>query len=302
MKDIDKLLKRHSLKPKRGLNNNFTDTVLAKIKEQPHQNHWWALGQRLQLWRFGKTGILSLAGIILIGGTAAAVALWPSPSVTQTSTTPLPSGNHIVSLDAKNCNYFGNLDGSAPETSDEKIYYEVRQGSKLTDQQLASTIQGICEENISNNAIAAIEKQLPQPGNSSEALTINNISQDSLTVSLDQHYDAALYNIKSNLTYTQFSNDLLVYNQTAKIAFSDLKAGDTVKLIVRDNSNKSSETSKSYNPLNYPENITILAILKIPPLTADPTTFYTSLGKDFVRVDACPTSPTGFCRVYDFNH
>ena len=305
MNDLEDLLSRNTPKPTRPISNNFTETVIAEINGRPKQRWLQKIITNLRSYSFSKIGVASFAGVLLVSGTAVAIALWPKPTVTPTITKSLPSGNHIVGVDAENCQYFKALDGSTTQPTSEKLYYEVRQGSQLTDQQIIDTVQGVCEENISNNAISSIVKQLPKnlPGmQSTETYTVNSIAKNSITVTLDSHYNAKLYTTKPNVTYTHFSDNLIVYNENNKILYSDIKVGDTVKMVVQDTSGKSPETQENYNPLNHPENITVLAILKIPTLTADPSTFYAAVGKDIVRVEPCTTSPSGYCRAYEFTN
>ena len=303
MNNLEELLTRNTPKPNRPITSNFTETVISEIKSHPNQTRLQKLIATLRSHSLSKIGVASFAGVVLISGTAFAIALWPKPTVTPTITKSLPSGNHIVGVDAKNCQYFKSLDGTQAKSISEMLYYEVRQSSILTDQQIIDTVQGVCEENISNNAISAIVKQLPKnlPDMlSTEAYTINAITKNSITVTLDSHYDASLYNSQPNLTYTHFSENLLAYNEDAKVSYSDFGVGDTIKMVVQDTSGISPETPTNYHPLNHPETIKILAILKMPALTADPSTFYAAIGKDIVRAEPCATSPSGFCRAYEF--
>jgi len=304
MNKIEALLTNHIPKPKRALRSNFTKIIVTELNAHPEAAGNYTKLSRLRSRLLTRAGMLSLtAGTLLVGGTAMAIAVWPTPSVSKTTTQELPSGNHIVGYNLKNCNYFSGVADTSRKTN-ENVYYEIRQGSALTDHQLESTLQGICEENVSNNAISTIIKQLPnglpRGGFSTEALTVEATSKDSITVSLDPHYNQSLFTIKPHLTYTKLSGSLLVYNEATKMAFANLRPGDTVKMVMQSSAGISSETSQNYNPQNHPEAITILAIVKVPALTNDPTTFYTGVATDFVRLDTCTTSPTGFCRAYDF--
>jgi hypothetical protein len=305
MKDIEEQLFKDSPKPTRQISSNFTQKVIVEIKSHPKQSALNSFATALHIPTFSKIGIAIFAVVILVSGTAAAIALWPKPTVKISISKSLPSGNHIVGVDAENCQYFKALDGTAAKPTSDKLYYEVRQDSKLTDQQIIDTVQGVCEENISNNAISAIVEKLPKnlPGMlSTEAYTIDAITSNSITVTLDTHYNSAAYTTKPNLTYTRFSDNLLTYNQSSKVTYGNFKVGDTIKMIVQDTSGTNSETQENYNPLNHPETIQILAILKIPVLTADPSTFETSVGKDIVRTEPCSTSSSGFCRAYEFTN
>lgn len=304
MKDIEETLSQHQPKPRRPISANFTQTIASEVHSRRQPNVWQKLRSSLPAGLFTKAGAAAMASFVLVSGTVAALTLWPRPDVQPTMHTQLPSGNRIVGYDAKNCNYFSSLNGQTPTESSEKLYYEIRKDAQLTDQQLQDSLRAVCEENLSNNATTAIINQLPKnvPGGvqSTLAYTIDSISKDSLTVTLDSHYNAAQYTTKPRLTYTKFSKDLLLYNQSNKADFSDFKAGDTIKMVVQDTTGRSTETPEQYNPLNHPENITILAMVEIPPLTADPAAFYTAVGGYLVRLEPCTSNPTGLCRAYDF--
>jgi hypothetical protein len=297
MKDIDQLLQQKAHKPNRELSQNFTIKTITEIKSRPTPQGWLT-DIRVKILRHAW---LSLAGLVLIGGTAAAaVALWPTPKVTPLITKQLPSGNHIVGYNAANCDYFSGLDGHNAPPSSDNVYYELRQGANISDQQLKDSLQAICEENLANNAISRIENQLPKKGNSTMTYRIDAISSQSLMLSLDPHYDKANVDLVSPQTYSRFSPDLIVYNENSKTSLSDLRSGDSVKLIYNDTSGQVQTPQNYYVDLNHPENIVITAILKVPPLTADPNMFFTHLGRDFVGLETCQSSPTGFCRTYEF--
>ncbi|HSX06077.1 MAG TPA: hypothetical protein VLF69_06455 [Candidatus Saccharimonadales bacterium] len=321
MKNLEQLLQQHTPKPTRPLKHTFTQTVVAEITARPEAASAYTRLSRLRSRLLSRAGLLSLGtGALLIGGTAMAVTLWPTPSVSQTTSQELASGNHIVGYDAKNCGYFASLDGTKSLSGDDKVYYEIRQGSKLTDQQLQTALQGVCEENISNNAISALIKQLPQnlPGLfSTQALHVDAISSTGITLSLDPHYSSADSTLKPGLTYTHFAPHLLVYNQSETAQYTDIHTGDTVKLVMQSTAPPvplpkahglaspqyivpSRQEQEDDNPENHPETIVIDGIVKIPALTANPNVFYHGIGSDFVRLEPCTTSPTGFCRAYDF--
>ncbi len=303
MKDIDALLKEKTPHPNRPLKTNFTQAVLIDIKSGTQPGRLLTFKQAFREKLTKRIAIIGFGIVLFIGGTAAAVAFWPTPEVTHTSTQQLPSGDRIVGVHAKDCQYGGALDGRPAQPSSEKIYYEVRDGSRLTDTEIISAVQGICEGNVSNNAISTIIKQLPQnlPGMlSTEAFTVNAISPSGITISPDPHYKQGTLTTRPNLTFTHFAENILVYDRHAKASYSDIQAGDTVRLIVEDFSGIPGDTPETANALNRPDTIKVLAVLKIPALTADPLGFYTAVAKDIVRAEPCDQSPTGFCRAYDF--
>lgn len=264
-----------------------------------------ALARLPASWTTRTGSAVLAAGIIVIASSVAVatIALWPTPDVQRTTRQELPSGNHIVGYDAKNCDYFSSMDGQPPREQRHKLYYEVREDVDLTDEQLQNSLRAICEESLSDNAIKGVMKRIPAdlPGvESTMTYTVDAITSSGLTITLDPHYNASAFTTKPGMTYNQFSRDLLVYNQSSKASLADIGAGDSIKMIIQSTSERPTETAEQYNPLNYPASVVILAIIKVPPLTADPTVFHTAVGSDLVRLEACNNSPTGFCRVYDF--
>lgn len=306
MKTIeDRLQQSKHPQPRRPLRQDFTTRLVAKLNDKspkPKTRPKWMeyLQARLHKPAFAAAGI---AGILVTGGAATAIVAWPTPSVTQTNTQQLPSGNHIVGYDLKDCDYFDTLNGHTPSGTTDKIYYEVRQGAHLTNEQLRNALQGRCEDRINNSAITNIIGQLPGGGVhgdlSTETLTVNAITKDSITVSPDSHYTSTSYQVKPNLTYTQFSKDLLVYDRLQKASYDDIHAGDSVIMVMRQ-ANPKPVFPNNFTAENDPSSLTILAIAKVSPLTTDPTTLFDLWGSDIVRLNPCSTSPTGFCRAYDF--
>lgn len=315
MKDLDDLLPKQTPKPKRPLSANFTESVLQGMKQE-EQSLWQTIAGSLHIRHLSGAGVAALLAVVLIGGSVAAFSLWPSPSVTPTVKKLTPSGNRIVGYDVNNCLYLDALDGRKPEFKSEKIYYEVHKDSKLTDAQIQEGIRAICEENVSNNAVSALVKQLPDnlPGmQSTLAYTITGISGTSISVSPDSHYSREHLTVQASTKYTRFAKDLMVYNQDTETSYKDLAVGDTIKLVVQDTSGKSSEAppdaktsndwrtdTEPYNALNHPEHIIILGIVKIPALTGDPNVIMSAYATDIVRLEPCDNSETGLCRVYDF--
>ena len=304
MKDIDTMLSQQTPKPKKQLDDNFTNAVIAELSAQPRRNQLDNFLGFLRQQSFRKASALSLASVVLISGTAGA-ALWLQPTITPTITKNLPSGNHIVGYDTKNCNYFSELkDGQAQPTHD-IVYYEIRRDSSLTDQDIQNALLGICEENINGLAISAAVKHLPSSTLSGSfstlVLRVEATTNSTITVSPDPHYAPPQRGVNTHLTYTQFAKDLVVYDKFDKVHYGNLKVGDTVQLLVAQ-TNPQPFFPFNQQALNDPSNITIIAIVKVAPITEDPAAFYQGIASDFVRAEPCKTSPSGFCRAYNFAH
>lgn len=279
------------------------DRVLRITNTTKKEYPLMKLRKKLPIYKRLKPGYLyaSLAGVAVVGSTAAAVALWPTPKVTQTTDVPLPSGNHIVGYDTHNCNYFAELKSPVNTPTHDVVYYEIRKGANLTDQQLESSLQAVCEENLSNNAIGTIAHQIPKvaPGvQSSLNYIVKAISAHSITVALDPHYSAVQAPSRANVTFTNFADNLLVYDESSKMSYSDLKVGNSIVLVIATTLKPRPNTS--YSPFTTPSADTIYGIMAVPPLTGDPNLFYTAVAKDLVRANRCKSNPNGFCEAYGF--
>jgi hypothetical protein len=311
MIDIEDVLeKTQTPKPNRQLSAHFTDHIVDHLNAYPIEHMLGRRAKAVLHWLRRRAGLVSLSGLLLVGGTAAAITFWPTPSVKQTvADKPLPNGNRIVGYNTQNCDYFSNASDNKPVNTSENVYYEVRKGSKLADQQLRSSLQGVCEENVSNDAIAKLAQQInKQDGNhrygfSTNALTVKSVTATIITAGQDPAYGAAIQQVNHDITYYQFAKNLRVYNEDTPIAFSDIKVGDDIKMLIED-----TRASSGYmqpgpgdsQPESDPRYLRVYAIMKIPALTGDPTVFYGAVAQDLVRLDTCTTSPSGFCEAYQF--
>jgi len=311
MMDIEAMLeKTQTPQPNRQLSANFTNQIVRHLDARPQEHVVGRRGRAMLHWLRRRVGLLSLSGLLLIGGTAAAMTLWPTPSVQQTlSDAPLPSGNRIVGYNTQNCDYFGNASQNKPTNTSENVYYEVRKGSHLTDQQLESSLQAVCEENVSNDAVTKLTKQINTAdgnhrwGFSTDALTVKGITATTLTAHVDAAYGPAIQQANHDVTYYQFAKNLRVYNEDTPMAFGDLKVGDDVKMLLdhtRGASGYMQREPDGGQPESDPSHLVVYAIVKVPPLTGDPSLFYSAVATDLVRLDKCTTNPSGFCEAYQF--
>lgn len=294
---IEEKLKGKIIKPSRSLSQDFTENVLTGI-ENNKQSTWQKIGQHLHLNHMSKAAFASLAGIFITGSTVAAFMLWPNPTVTPTLTQQLPSGNRIVGVSSKDCSLNTSPQNSTDSSHDS--FYEIRQESSLTDDEVFKGLQASCEDNLSNEVMNDIKKR-SLPGNipglfSTPTVKITQISKDSFTVVAEDVYTNGR---DATFTFTKFSKSLIVQDRQNKSSYGQLKVGDSVKMFLQD-TNDNIEGTPGYDPLSDTTKITVLAILRIPALTGDPSVIEIAFAVDIVRVERCSTSPTGFCRAYEF--
>lgn len=308
MNDIDKLLSERPIRPSRSLKDDFTSTIVTELKTHPK------LRRRLNLLRSLKTkiGIISL-GLLLVAGSAAAAVTTlnitppapkqtPVPNVNQTITRQLPNGEHVVGYDLHNCHFFSSPTYVDTQSS-EYVYYEVHPGSTMTDAQLEASLEGVCESEVNSDNMGTIiqalqnEDVVPYDEFGTMNMLVQSITPTSITVRIDPAYNPAeiAEQDKVGLTYTRYFQGLKVYDENAPIPYSDIKAGDTVQLLMGHTPGYT--YTEGIAQETTPDEDILYAIMKVPPLAADPTLFFLSVGQNLTQVKPCTTSSSGYCPV-----
>lgn len=306
--NLDTLLRGHPVQPKRALTGIFTETVAARIKDNDTSLHSHAKRYRLlgnlSSKYFSKVGASLALMLVLTTATTAALTMLNKPTTTKTLTKTLPSGNHILGVDARNCDYFSTKNGSPISPETDHIYYEVRQGTTLTDDQIKQGIQGLCEQNIAYSVANAANNEYHFGGDKvsdSTIMTVEAVDANSITLRQDSHYSLETKTAPGAITYTHLAPNLVVRDGYNASKLGDIHAGDSVILWAHDDKMSEQDFANGqWKPWSNPNTITVLSIIKTLPLTADPGIAYKAFATDIVRLNPCTTSPTGFCRAYDF--
>ena len=301
MKDIDKLLLKNKPTPGRPLKASFAMDVADKIRERNTQKKHWHKRLFAHKPAF-NTGIALLLLAVVTGGTVAALTLWPRPEVDKAYVKELPNGNSMVAISSKNC-LWGYQKAVLDSNKEDFKYYEIRKGASISVDELIKSIKASCEED-NNYAVTSriIEKMPKHDAMNTIAHRVEDITSNTITVSLDPQYKAPTYIRNDHLTY-RLAKDIKVYDGYNKTDLKHIKKGDTVVMVARDTSGRSSEEPGNNNPLGqHPENILVLDIVKVPPLSGNPGIFSSAFAVDIVRLEPCTTDPSGFCRAYDFAH
>jgi hypothetical protein len=288
-KDIKKSLEY--MQPTRQLDADFTANTLAKIKPRNKNRFIFAIFRK-------SPALATIATIVLLSGGVYAAFHWPEITATFDGETNLPNGNRVIGVDTTNCNYFQVHNKPVPSKG--TVYYEIKRESSLTQEQIVEIVKGTCEADRANSAVNNIvpSKVLGMTGGVQD---IKAISKDSITVQLNKYYQDQKFTFNDQISYRKFAPNLLVYDGYQPIKYSDLKPGDNVILVAKDEHALASESDPTDgNRWDDPGLITILAIVKVPSPTASASAFYSHLGNDFVRTEPCNTDPSGFCRAYNF--
>jgi hypothetical protein len=299
MKDIDKLLTQHKPQPKRELTPAFAAATIEQIKERKTQRKTWF--KRLSSHRPAfKTSFALLLLAVTTGGTAAALTLWPRAEVDKLYTKALPNGSQMIAIGSKNCRW-GDQNVILNPSKKDYTYYEIRKGASVSVDELISSVKAACEEDNNYAVTYTLIQKLPKhDAMNTVAHKVEAIDGDSVTVSLDPHYNSKMYLRRDHVTY-RFAKGAAAYDGYNKASLQDIKKGDTIVMVGRDISGRSSEEPGNNSPwTQHPENIRLLYVVKVPPLSGDPSIFTSAFAVDIVRLEPCTTDPSGFCRAYDF--
>jgi hypothetical protein len=305
MKNIEKLLRSGNIKPTRPLPHDFTIKTMQAIRDnsnKPGRLAIWKERIYMNLIHKPAMALAAFAAVAVISGTAyATIANWPQISSVFSGEKRLNSGNRIVGVDGENCNFFAAQNGLPKSSSKETVYYEIKKGSTLSNDQIVSMVRGICEENRLGNQVSAIIKPLIENDKAHDGFEggttyqIENISTSGITMKLDNKYG----HNEIRQTFKHIAPDAKTYNQDQPAKLSDLKPGDTVTIITR-NTTKGTNMETVDPERKNPDLRTIVAFIKHPPFSGSVDMFNKHLGTEIVRTEKCTTHPSGFCRAYEF--
>lgn len=323
MKNVkDLLVNSRGPRPSRPLNPDFTGRVTRAIAQPQKQLQWWT--RYLQIFSFKLVSkpllaLLVLASMAVTGGSVyAVVSNWPQPLAKLRNETVLASGNRIVAVDINNCASDDQpSDGRIKVDGPSTTYYEIKKDSKLTNEQVVEMVQAICEETIVEHALNAIVRQrygdLGKPGIATKSgVIVKAVTDRTITFGYDPAWFADAepawvpskgeffhFEAPEDVTFSRLSPDLRVLDSSKVITLTDLRPGDSVKVLYRDEYSPGGEGGSDWYPWSNPDKIVIEAVARTKP-GAPAMHFYRLLTSDFVRVEPCKESPTGFCRAYKF--
>lgn len=159
MKDIDERLKQNAPNPRRSLGAYFTSNIIEKFEAQPRKIKLRERFKEFFRMKFAHKPIAIVAAaiaIISVGGAgyAAAIYTFPGLSTHTIEQRILSNGNRVVKIDSKACDGGPVPNYAVGRTLDDmtnnidrhrNYYYEVKKGSKLTNDQISSLVKGQCE-------------------------------------------------------------------------------------------------------------------------------------------------------------
>lgn len=289
MKDIDDLLMTSSPEPQRPLPSDFAQNVTARLTMAPKNSTPRAFVHRLFPKPALALGLATLVACLAVGTVAAVQLLWPQIKISQLHTN---DGTKVVAVDTNNCLYFSALDGTLPDPhSTTRTYYRIVNPS-LSDDDVRAYVLDDCLANIDANDVSSIVSGLTTDKSriiTSGIYTVKSIGDNSMSVVHENGQGQPQY------TYT-ISQDTGWYDGREKTQKLNLHVGDMVNLIAR-NDGALSETSSTIDPMAVPNNVTILAVVKVPHRVITHHEYDTRPIplSDIKAVEPCKHNPKQFC-------
>ena len=301
----DMLLRAGNTKPRRALSADFTRQTLNYISEHPRKA-WWRNPREILMKSIDKPamGIAAFIVTLAISGTAyAAVVNWPSISA-MFAGEQHTQGGRIVQVDTKNCNAnisaFNITKPANERGSNPTRYFKVKQGSKLTNEQITQMVLGDCEQDAQSDMLQQKLKQQPNQdivGAYADS-TITAISASSITLEADMPIGYKLVHVKK--TFNKIDPNIAVYYKSDTLHFSDLQVGDHVGMSYRATGNALLH-SETLSPEDLDtDEATVVMIIKNTPAATAAINYRKYLGSEFEEVAKCDKNATGFCTLEEY--
>ncbi len=308
MKDIESLLAESSARPRRALRADFTNTVIEHLASNPRPRGFARL-KEIRIMKLLTKPAIAVAAItiaIVASGTAYAAMGLPGLSALFGGSQHLSNGDRIVRVDTQNCTYPSAFTLSGKTKPSNTLYYRVKNGAKLTDDQVVQLVRGNCYvQQQADYDGQTIQKLLDtNPLNKDTVVggyidsEVTAISGASLSIKFVIPYNTELR--KVDQTFSHVAPDVVVFGNSQKLSLNDVHVGDHVSIKYRASGDalNHSETLP-LDQINTDQQV-VVAILKN---TTDQTAAvnYTKYnGTEFEQVVPCSWEVSGYCNYEQY--
>lgn len=286
--NVESKLRSGNAMPRRELRTDFTQTITNYIQTHPRTT-WWMNPKELCMKIFDKPA-MAMAGVVAtlaISGTAyAAVVSWPQISAMFGGEQQTPQGR-IVQVDTKNCHSEHAFTIAKPhDQRDGPRYFMVKNGSKLSNEQITQMVLGNCEQGAQTDALMQKMKQ-HYPSNDVIGGHVDNvitaIGPQSITLQADIPVGGNIERITK--TFNKIDPAVQVYYKAGSIALDSLKVGDHVFYAYRATGDALNRPELPPTELKTDE-ATIVMVIKNTPAATAAIEFQKYHGSEFEEVSS----------------
>lgn len=310
MKDIEKLLQASgNSKPRRALRTDFTDNITSYLAKHPRASWRERLMEVRSMKWFTRPAIAlsALALMILAGGGAyAAVGGWPGVIAIFGGQQTLPSGDRIVKVDTKNCSYVSAFSITDKSKVQNELYYRVKNGSKLTNEQVVELVQGNCfaeeqakfDQTVIKDALGTnpLNKDRIVGGYADSVVTA--VTESSISLEFVMPIGNELKTVKQ--TFNHIAPDVLVYQSPNKLTWADIKVGDHVSYSYRASGEALAKSETTPLSAVNPDEQIIVMINKNTPEYSTAIKYQKYNGNEFEEVVPCSGQADGYCNYAQY--
>lgn len=315
MNKLDERLRSGRPQPGRPLRAGFTDHIISQLDDdrapwpQKRRPQW---KEYIQM-KFHRPVIVTSAFVaaLAVGGTAYAAvggiggirAFFAGQQATR-------DGGRVIQVGTQACprvDAFNITDKN--RTGYQPYYVRVKPGSSLTNQQIVSIIQGVCEADAEGTVNSPAMQQVEnRPENKGRLIggyadsVITAVSADSLTIRSSMPYHTpqgpSIHTVVQ--TFRHIDPAAVVINQGKTEPFGILQVGDHISITYRMN-DPASAADESQGPDKLdPDTVTIAAVTRLSQAMQDYFNYSTYQARDFEQVTPCSSNPSGYCNIEQY--
>lgn len=251
--------------------------------------------------------VLAVFAIIALAAagstTYAAVGGWPGIEAMFGGQKKVDNAR-VVKVDTKNC----KITSAFSITSNDQrgvYYYKIKDGSKLTNDQVVQMVKGYCEVGQGSQASLDLQAELQKnPLNKDKVVggyidsKVTAVSSTSISIESDVPIGEEVKTIKQ--TYSHIDPQVIVYHGTTRLSLGDIKVGDHISISYRASGDALTH-SETIHPsaLNADQQVIVAISKNSEDLTAA-INYQKYNGKEFEQVTPCADGPSGYCNAEQY--
>lgn len=307
MKDVEQLLTKRSIQPKRELQKDFTKNIISHLDEHPRQRGVFTIKELFSMKLYTKPvfAVLAVITLAVTGGTTyAAVGGWPAIEALFGGQQEVENAR-VVKVDTKHCSITSAFNVTSQDQQQDAYYYKIKNDSRLTNEQVVQMVQGFCELGQSSQASLDIAAELNKNPLNKNAVVGGYVDSEVTAVS------ASSISIQSNIpigsevktvtqTFSHIDPQVIVYEGPARLTLGDIKVGDHVSVAYR--ASGKTPTPSEINPMDIdPNQQVIVAVAKNSKNLTAAINYQKYNGKEFEQVIPCSEDSSGYCTAEQYH-
>lgn len=307
MKDLERMLRKYTLTPRRELKKDFTKNIVNYLDEQPRQTRRSSIKELLFMKYYTKPVFAVFAIVVLaaVSGTAyAAVGGWPGIEALFGGEKKVENAR-VVKVDTKNCKITSAFNVGSQNQQNDAYYFKVKDNSQLTNDQVVQMVKGYCELDRTAEASLDVIAELNKNPLNKDAVVggyidsiVTAVSGSSISIESTMPIDDEVRTFEQ--TFPHIDSQVIVYEGLQRLTLGDIKVGDHISVAYRASGDARTH-SETINPASVDgKDQVIVAIARNSKDFTAAINFQKYNGKEFEQVIACPEDASGYCTAEQY--